>query len=172
VTGTPLDASNVRKALNHILDKGELHRRGPHQMRHTFASLLLQAGAPITYVSRQLGHKDSAITLRVYAHRLPESTAWKGVDCLDDARPSATPAQPAQKIAVGENAKSLRGNGEPGGNRTHNPQIGSRSGSQKIAEIRMILSAWCAGRGTATQRAATPAQPGLTKGIVEDLKRT
>src|SRR5262245_66546810 len=157
VTGTALDASNVRKAVNQILDKAELHR--PHQMRHTFASLLLQAGAPITYVSRQLGHKDSAITLRVYAHWLPESTAWKGVDCLDDTQPSATPAQPQQKIAVGENALSRYGAmvsrvgivhvgeleersrvaeagpgstnpnevrvGEPGGNRTHNPQIKS-----------------------------------------------
>jgi integrase len=109
VTGTPLDASNVRKALSQILDKAELHRRGPHQMRHTFASLLLQGGVPITYVSRQLGHKDSAITLRVYAHWLPESTAWKGVDCLDDTRPSATPAQPARTIAVGETALSAYG---------------------------------------------------------------
>jgi Phage integrase family len=109
VTGTPLDASNVRKALNQILDKAELHRRGPHQMRQTFASLLLQAGVPITYVSRQLGHKDSAITLRVDAHWLPEFTAWKGVDWLDDARPSATPAQPERKIAVGEHALSPYG---------------------------------------------------------------
>jgi integrase len=109
VTGTALDASNVRKALNQILDKAELHRRGPHQMRHTFASLLLQAGAPITYVSRQLGHKDSAITLRVYAHWLPESTAWKGVDWLDDTQASATPAQPDRKIAVGEHALSPYG---------------------------------------------------------------
>jgi integrase len=109
VTGTPLDASNVRKALNQLLDKAELHRRGPHQMRHTFASLLLQAGAPITYVSRQLGHKDSSITLRVYAHWLPDATAWRGVDWLDDARPSATPAQPARKVAVGENALSRYG---------------------------------------------------------------
>jgi integrase len=63
--GTALDESNVRKAFNQILDKGEMHRRGPHQMRHTFASLLLQAGEPITYVSAQMGHMDSAITLRV-----------------------------------------------------------------------------------------------------------
>jgi integrase len=35
-------------------------------MRHTFASLLLQDGAPILDVSRQLGHRDAAITLRVY----------------------------------------------------------------------------------------------------------
>ena len=37
-------------------------------MCHTFASLLLQAGAPITYVSRQPGHRDPSIALRVYAH--------------------------------------------------------------------------------------------------------
>jgi len=82
--GTALDESNVRKAFNQILDKAELHRRGPHQMRHTFASLLLQAGEPITYVSDQLGQKDSAITLRVYAHWLPDSTSRKGVDRLDE----------------------------------------------------------------------------------------
>ncbi len=86
--GTPLDESNVRKAFNRVLDKAELHRRGPHQMRHTFASLLLQLGEPITYVSRQLGHKDSAITLRVYAHWLPDTTARKGVDSLDQSQPN------------------------------------------------------------------------------------
>jgi integrase len=82
--GTAFDESNLRKAFNQILDKAELHRRGPHQMRHTFASLLLQAGEPITYVSQQMGHKDSAITLRVYAHWLPVSTSRKGVDRLDE----------------------------------------------------------------------------------------
>jgi integrase len=46
--GTALDESNVRKAFNRLLDAAGLHRRGPHQMRHTFASLLLQEGAPIT----------------------------------------------------------------------------------------------------------------------------
>jgi integrase len=46
VSGTALHESNVRKAFNRILDAAELHRRGPHQTRHTFASLLLQAGVP------------------------------------------------------------------------------------------------------------------------------
>src|SRR5262249_43508114 len=59
--GTQLDESNVRKEFNKILDEAELHRRGPHQMRHSFASLLLKAGEPVTYVSRQLGHKDASI---------------------------------------------------------------------------------------------------------------
>jgi integrase len=94
-TGTLLDESNVRKAFNRILDRAELHRRGPHQMRHTFASQLLQVGEPITYVSRQLGHKDSSITLRVYAHWLPDASARKGVDRLDESLPAV--AQPLHK---------------------------------------------------------------------------
>jgi integrase len=56
-------------------------------MRHTFASLLLAAGERITYVSRQLGHTDSAITLRVYAHWLPDTRNRKGVDHLDELAP-------------------------------------------------------------------------------------
>jgi integrase len=92
--GTPLDESNVRKAFNRLLDAADLHRRGPHQMRHTFASLLLQDGAPITYVSRQLGHKDAAITLRVYAHWLPDPSSVKLVDALDDAAPRGPQTAP------------------------------------------------------------------------------
>jgi len=101
VTGTALDESNVRKAFNRLLDAAGLRRRGPHQMRHTFASLLLAAGEPITYVSRQLGHHDASITLRVYAHWLPDTSARKGVDRLDDTQASATPAQP-EALTVNE----------------------------------------------------------------------
>jgi integrase len=93
--GTALDESNVRKAFNQILDKAELHRRGPHQMRHTYGSLLINVGEPVTYVSRQLGHKDSAITLKVYARWLQDDSRRRGVDRLDETQPSATPAQPA-----------------------------------------------------------------------------
>ena len=98
-TGTSLDESKARKAFHQILDRAQLHRRGPHQMRHTFASLLLQAGVPITYVSRQLGHRDSAITLRVYAHWLPVVGGEKGVDRLDTD--ATTRNLYATKAAVG-----------------------------------------------------------------------
>jgi integrase len=53
-------------------------------MRHAFASLLLRAGVSILYVSGQLGHKDSSITLRVYAHWLPDTSGQRGVDRLDE----------------------------------------------------------------------------------------
>ena len=51
-------------------------------------------GAPITYVSRQLGHKDAAITLRVYAHWLPNGSKEKLVNLLDDTHLSASQAHP------------------------------------------------------------------------------
>jgi integrase len=42
-----------------------------HGLRHTCATLLLQAGVPIKVVSERLGHKRIEITLNIYAHALP-----------------------------------------------------------------------------------------------------
>jgi integrase len=39
-------------------------------LRHTVASLLIAGGANITFLSRQLGHSSSQISLTVYAHLL------------------------------------------------------------------------------------------------------
>ena len=86
---------------------------------------MLQAGAPITYVSQQLGHLDASITLRVYAHWLPD-VSRRDADRLDTLQPSATPAQP-EVVSDGDlkSAKSFVVNGEPRRNRTFNPQIKS-----------------------------------------------
>jgi integrase len=43
----------------------------PHGLRHTAASLAIQAGAPVTVVALMLGHANPSITLRVYAHLWP-----------------------------------------------------------------------------------------------------
>jgi integrase len=104
--GTALDESNVRKAFNRILDAAGLHRRGPHQMRHTFASLLLQDSAPITYVSQQLGHRDASMTLRVYAHcsRAPRACVpWIASTMQLSANPDATEARRASRGRVALN---------------------------------------------------------------------
>lgn len=42
-----------------------------HDLRHTAASLMLASGMTMLEVSEQLGHADSSITARVYAHVLP-----------------------------------------------------------------------------------------------------
>jgi integrase len=42
-----------------------------HDLRHTHASYLLQAGIPVRAVAERLGHQTTAMTLDVYGHVLP-----------------------------------------------------------------------------------------------------
>jgi integrase len=46
-----------------------------HSLRHSHASQLLSQGVPLPAVSRRLGHADTAITAKVYAHALPDDDA-------------------------------------------------------------------------------------------------
>jgi integrase len=39
-----------------------------HDLRHTFASLLIEQGENIKYIQSQLGHSSPTMTLDVYAH--------------------------------------------------------------------------------------------------------
>lgn len=46
---------------------------GMHILRHTYASILLDAGESIRAVAEYLGHADPGFTLRTYAHLMPAS---------------------------------------------------------------------------------------------------
>jgi integrase-like protein len=61
-------ASGTRFAA---LRKAELNGFRLYDLRHTFASLLLAQGVPITYVAAQLGHSKPTTTLQWYAHWIP-----------------------------------------------------------------------------------------------------
>jgi integrase len=63
----------TRRYFEKALKTAGLRRITPHAMRHSYATTLLTAGEPIQNVSKLLGHADSSITLRVYAHVLPEA---------------------------------------------------------------------------------------------------
>ncbi len=43
-----------------------------HDLRHTYASLLLANDAPMKYVQHQLGHSSITMTMDLYTHLLPE----------------------------------------------------------------------------------------------------
>jgi integrase len=46
-----------------------------HDLRHTHATLLLQAGVPVAAVSARLGHANAAITLGIYSHSTSDAEA-------------------------------------------------------------------------------------------------
>ncbi len=50
---------------------------GFHVLRHTFASIMLEAGESVVTVARWLGHSSPAITLGYYAHFMPEAGSKK-----------------------------------------------------------------------------------------------
>lgn len=50
----------------------------PHKLRHTSASLAITNGADVVSVSERLGHADTAVTLRMYAHANEESIRRAG----------------------------------------------------------------------------------------------
>lgn len=50
----------------------------PHKLRHTSASLAILNGADVVSVSERLGHSDTAVTLRMYAHANDKSIRRAG----------------------------------------------------------------------------------------------
>jgi len=74
--GTPLDERNVNRVWDRIRRKAQKQAVRPlrlHDCRHTWATLALESGKNIRWVSDQLGHADPAFTLRTYTHVLKQS---------------------------------------------------------------------------------------------------
>ena len=67
--GNPIDDSSMlRRHFLPALKKAGINRIRFHDLRHTYASLLIDQGENIKYIQSQLGHSTPSITLDVYAH--------------------------------------------------------------------------------------------------------
>lgn len=91
--GGPVDGDNLRhRVFYKLLSKAGLRRIRFHDLRHTFASQLLQQGESPAYVKEQMGHSSIQVTVDVYGHLIPGANR-QAVDRLDDAterNPGAT----------------------------------------------------------------------------------
>ena len=68
--GRPLSSSTVQGFYKCMRDLAGLPPYRFHALRHTFASLALQAGVGIAEISALLGHTSVAFTAQTYAHVL------------------------------------------------------------------------------------------------------
>lgn len=109
--GTPFYYRNVeRRGLDAAADRAGLNGDGRpklrlHDLRHCFASLLIAEGADVVYVSRQLGHADPSITLKVYSHLFDRHRHAERTSAALEARFGALLEQTdgnARQLAVGE----------------------------------------------------------------------
>jgi integrase len=70
--GKILDLNNLRnRALHKCLEDAKLRTIRLHDLRHTFASLLIQNGESLAYVKEQMGHSSIKVTVDVYGHLVP-----------------------------------------------------------------------------------------------------
>ncbi|MDL2123801.1 MAG: site-specific integrase [Deltaproteobacteria bacterium] len=67
--GQPMNHNNlVSRQFNPALKKAGIDRIRFHDLRHTYASLLIEQGENVKYIQSQLGHSSPTVTLNVYAH--------------------------------------------------------------------------------------------------------
>lgn len=65
--------AQVRKTLRlPLMERAGIPYRNPYQLRHTYASALLTAGANPLYVAQQLGHEDVEMVFRTYGKFIRE----------------------------------------------------------------------------------------------------
>lgn len=70
--GNPVDMNNVKhRGFKVVLTKAGLRQIRFHDLRHTYASLLIQDGQSLAYVKDQLGHSSIKLTVDVYGHLVP-----------------------------------------------------------------------------------------------------
>lgn len=81
-SGRSLHQNSVRGTWKRLLKKSGVHYRRFHDIRHTYASLLLTQGESPVYVKEQLGHSSIQITVDIYGHWVPSSNR-EAVNQLD-----------------------------------------------------------------------------------------
>jgi integrase len=95
--GAPLDGHNLAvREFKPALRRAGLPSIRFHDLRHTFATLLLERRVPVTVVSKMLGHASAKMTLDTYSHLLPDS--------LDEAADEMEAAIFGAHAAVAEQA--------------------------------------------------------------------
>jgi len=81
--GTMIDPDNFRRRVwQPLLNKAGFRHIRLHDLRHTFASLLIQQGESLAYVKDQMGHHSIQVTVDIYGHLVPGGNR-AAVDRLD-----------------------------------------------------------------------------------------
>jgi integrase len=73
--GLPWGNSNQHVHMKTACERAKIERTSFHELRHTFASLCVQAGMPMKIVAEALGHASTTVTEKHYAHLAPSHVA-------------------------------------------------------------------------------------------------
>lgn len=91
-----------------MLDFAGVRRVRIHDLRHTFASLMINAGCNLVYLRDQLGHSSIKVTCDVYGHLL-KGNKEKPVDALEETLHFSAPyTHPGKEKGASLAANSLK----------------------------------------------------------------
>ncbi len=114
--GKILDPDNLyHRYFRLVLAKAGIRKIRLHDLRHTFGSLPIQAGASIVYVKEQMGHSSIQVTVDTYGHLIPGANI-SYVDRLD-------------AIATGNSST------QKSANRTQTPELATEQNSPQAADL-------------------------------------
>lgn len=68
--GEPMNPDRLTQWFGKFIRRTDLPQIHLHSLRHTYASLCIAKGAPLTSVAAQLGHSNVATTETIYAHAI------------------------------------------------------------------------------------------------------
>jgi integrase len=93
--GKHMEQNFIRWVFKRVLVKAGIREVRIHDIRHTFAGLLLSNGESPVYVKEQLGHSGINTTVDIYGHLIPSSNR-QAVNSLDTPHPSAPYTHPVK----------------------------------------------------------------------------
>ena len=79
----PFNRFSLDERFAILSERAGIPRVTPHQLRHFFASTLLNAGVSLIIVSQLLGHANPSITAKVYWHLLDEAVRVRAYEQHD-----------------------------------------------------------------------------------------
>jgi integrase len=94
--GEPIAQNSIRNIYKRLLRGAKLRDFRFHDIRHTYASLLLGNSESPVYVMEQMGHSSIKITVDIYGHLIPGSNRT-AVNQLDEIAPNPHPNRTLEK---------------------------------------------------------------------------
>jgi integrase len=88
--GTRWDASHVRREFRRVVEAAGLDPAAwtPRELRHSFVSLMSDAGVPVEHIARLVGHSGTTTTETVYRKQI-RPVLVEGADAMDRIFPAS-----------------------------------------------------------------------------------